>query len=47
MKFFLRHAQTAFWALVCLMALVSLYGMVRTEMDRQLPACRQSLEVQP
>lgn len=41
----LQHAETAFWVLVCLMALVNLYGMVRTEMVRQLPACR--LEVQP
>ena len=36
---FLRHAETVFWVIVCLMALVSLYGKVRTEMDRQIP-CR-------
>lgn len=39
---FLRHAQTVFWVAICLMALVSLYGKVRSEMDRLAqPACEQ------
>lgn len=39
---FLHHAQTVFLVIVCLMALVSLYGKVRTEMDRLAqPACEQ------
>jgi hypothetical protein len=37
----LRHAQTVFWVAMCLMALVGLYGNVRTEMERQQPACDQ------
>lgn len=39
MRFFFRHVDTVFWSVLLLMALVSLYGKVRTEMARQLP-CR-------
>ena len=40
----LRHAQTVFWVAMCLMALVSLYGKVRTEMDRMAqPVCQQEV----